>query len=83
MISKYFTTFVDVMAQLAIINYETASIDIINLSEEIEREYADNYDQLVFNKMGYKTSSVYYMIAENIRINEIDEYAIINALEHP
>ncbi len=71
------------MAQLAIINYETASIDIINLSEEIEREYADNYDQLVFNKMGYKTSSVYYMIAENIRINEIDEYAIINALEHP
>lgn len=83
MISKYFTTFVDVMAQLAIINYETASIDIFNLSEEIEREYADNYDQLVFNKMGYKTSSVYYMIAENIRINEIDEYAIINALEHP
>lgn len=71
------------MAQLAIINYETASIDIFNLSEEIEREYADNYDQLVFNKMGYKTSSVYYMIAENIRINEIDEYAIINALEHP
>lgn len=71
------------MAQLAIINYETASIDIINLSEEIEREYADNYDQLVFSKMGYKTSSVYYMIAENIRINEIDEYAIINAQERP
>lgn len=71
------------MAQLAIINYETASIDIFNLSEEIEREYADNYDQLVFSKMGYKTSSVYYMIAENIRINEIDEYAIINAQERP
>lgn len=71
------------MAQLAIINYETASIDIINLSEAIEREYADNYDQLVYSKMGYKTSSVYYMIAENILVRNLEEYAIINAQELP
>ncbi|MCQ2194323.1 MAG: hypothetical protein MJZ28_05150 [Paludibacteraceae bacterium] len=71
------------MAQLAIINYEVASIDIINLSEAIEREYADDYDRLVYGKMGYKTSSVYYMIAENISVRQIEEYAIKNAQEHP
>ncbi|MCQ2224813.1 MAG: hypothetical protein MJZ14_03690 [Paludibacteraceae bacterium] len=71
------------MAQLAIINYEIASIDIINLSEATEREYADDYDQLVYGKMGYKTSSVYYMVAENISVRQIEEYAIENAQEHP
>lgn len=61
------------MAQLAIINYETATIEIINLSEITMTKYANDFDQLVYDDMGYKPSSVYYMIADNISICESEE----------
>lgn len=62
------------MAQLAIINYETATIEIINLSEVTMNKYANDFDRLVYKDMGYKPSAVYYMIADNINICEREEY---------
>lgn len=56
------------MATLAIMNYESAEIVVIDLSSDIAEKYAADYDQLVFNEMGYKPSEVYYMVAENIEI---------------
>lgn len=56
------------MPQLAIINYESAAIEIIDLSANIVESYADDFDKLVFDKMGYKSTNVYYMVAENIDI---------------
>lgn len=61
------------MAQLAIINYGTASIEILNLSEATLCKYVDDFDKLVYGAMGYKRSSVYYMIADRINIYEPDE----------
>lgn len=61
------------MAQLAILNYETATVELINLSEDTVLKYANNYDNLVYKTMGYKKSSVYYMIANKISMCEIDE----------
>lgn len=56
------------MPQLAIMNYENASVEFLALSEAIMREYADDYDRLIFGTMGYKPESVYYMIADNIAL---------------
>lgn len=61
------------MAQLAIINYGTASIEILNLSEATLCKYVDDFDKLVYDAMGYKRSSVYYMIADKINICETEE----------
>ena len=61
------------MAQLAIMNYETASVEIIALSKATVLKYANDYDKLVYGAMGYKRSSVYYMIADKINVCEIDE----------
>ena len=61
------------MAQLAVMNYGTASVEIIELSKDTVLKYANDYDKLVYGAMGYKRSSVYYMIADKINICEIDE----------
>lgn len=55
-------------ATLAIMNYETASIELVTLDVSLIDEYADDYDRLVFDVMGYKPESVYYMIADNIAL---------------
>lgn len=65
------------MAKLAILNYETASIEIIALSKDTVLKYANDYDKLVYGTMGYKQSAVYYMIADKINICETDEYTRI------
>lgn len=62
-----------VMAQLAIINYETASIEIFNLSESTFCKYANALEELVYGKMGYKPTSVYYMVADCINVCETEE----------
>lgn len=61
------------MAQVVILNYETASVELINLSEDLVHKYANDYDELVYTAMGYKKSAVYYMIADKISICETDE----------
>ncbi|MBQ0048868.1 MAG: hypothetical protein KBT12_01310 [Bacteroidales bacterium] len=61
------------MSQIAILNYETASVEIITLSEATIQRYANDYDKLVYGAMGYKRSAVYYMIADKINICEADE----------
>lgn len=66
------------MAQLAIMNYETASIEIITLSETTINEYANDYDKLVYGMMGYKQSAVYYMIAEQIDFCTTEENTRLN-----
>lgn len=63
----------NIMARLAILNYETASVEIIELSKATIVKYANDYDKLVYGAMGYKRSSVYYMIADKINICETDE----------
>lgn len=55
-------------ATLAIMNYESASIELISLDCTTLEEYVDDYDRLVFGKMGYKPESVYYMIADDIAV---------------
>lgn len=60
--------YVPTKATLAIMNYESASIELVTLDCSILDEYADDYDKLVYGTLGYKPESVYYMIAENIEI---------------
>lgn len=55
-------------ATLAIMNYESASIELVTLEATQLAEYADDYDSLVYGTMGYKPESVYYMIADNITL---------------
>lgn len=62
------------MPTLAIMNYESAKIELIDLSSAIVQQYADNLDELVYGKMGYKQTSVYYMVAERIDIVKRDSY---------
>lgn len=66
------------MAQLAIMNYETASIEIVTLSESTVKEYATDYDKLVYGVMGYKPSAIYYMIAEQISVCTTEEKHALN-----
>ncbi len=56
------------MPTLAIMNYESAKIELIDLSSATVRQYAEDYDKLVFDKMGYKQTNVYYMIADSIDV---------------
>lgn len=60
-------------ATLTIINYESATIQLIALSRSTLEEYAGDYDRLVYDKMGFKPSSVYYMLSENVTIEQSDE----------
>lgn len=62
------------MPTLAIMNYESAKIELIDLSSAIVQQYADNLDELVYGKMGYKQTNVYYMVAERIDIVKRDSY---------
>lgn len=61
------------MPILAIMNYETAKIELIHLSSATSKQYSGDFDKLVFNKMGYKQTSVYYMVAEDIDIIKKEE----------
>lgn len=56
------------MPTLAIMNYESANIELIDLPSVIVQQYAQNIDELVFGEMGYKQTNVYYMVAERIDI---------------
>ena len=56
------------MPTLAIMNYEQSVIEMIELSDDIVKQYAEDYDKLVFNYMGYKETTVYYMIADKIDV---------------
>lgn len=56
------------MTTLAIINYESAQIELVTLEAAQVAEYGDDYDKLVYGAMGYKPESVYYMIADNITL---------------
>lgn len=60
------------MPTLAIMNYESAKIELIDLPSAIVQQYAENLDELVYGKMGYKQTNVYYMVAEKIDIVKRD-----------
>ena len=62
------------MPTLAIMNYESAQIELIDLPSSIVQQYADNLDDFVYGKMGYKQTNVYYMVAERIDIVKRDSY---------
>lgn len=62
------------MPILAIMNYESAKIELIDLPSAIVQQYAENLDKLVYGKMGYKQTSVYYMVADNIDIVKRKSY---------
>lgn len=62
------------MPTLAIMNYESAKIELIDLPSAIVQQYAENLDELVYGKMGYKQTNVYYMVAEKIDIVKRDSY---------
>lgn len=62
------------MPTLAIMNYESAKIELIDLPSAIVQQYAENLEELVYGKMGYKQTNVYYMVAEKIDIVKRDSY---------
>jgi len=53
---------------LAIMNYETATIKIIALSDEVVNKYGNDFDKYVYDVLGYKQSSVSYMVSEKITL---------------
>lgn len=56
------------MLTLAIMNYESAKIELIDLPSSVVQQFAQNLDELVYCKMGYKQTNVYYMVADNIDV---------------
>ena len=62
------------MSTLAIMNYEAARIELIDLPSAILQQYAENLDELIYDRMGYKQTNVYYMVAERIDIVKRDSY---------
>ncbi len=52
------------MPQLAIIDYSTGKIEILNLSTETFEKYSNDFDVLVYEVLGYRQSDVYYMVSE-------------------
>lgn len=56
------------MPTLAIMNYESAKIELIDLPSAIFQQYAENFDEFVYSILGYKQTNVYYMVAENIDV---------------
>ena len=66
------------MSQLAILNYATCAVDIIDLSPATLQQYAEDFDTLVYDVLGYRRSEVYYMVGENgIRVNQMSENEIL------
>ncbi len=53
------------MPQLAIIDYTSGKIEILNLSTETFQKYSDNFDVLVHEVLDYRQSDVYYMVSED------------------
>lgn len=53
------------MPQIAVMNYGNCSIDIINISKETWDKYADDFDILIFDVMGYCKDEVYYMTGKD------------------
>lgn len=53
------------MPQLAIIDYASGKIEILNLSTETFQKYSDNFDVLVYEVLDYRQSDVYYMVSED------------------
>ncbi|MBS7364954.1 MAG: hypothetical protein KIH03_14235 [Paludibacteraceae bacterium] len=49
-------------------NYETATIKIIALSDEVVNKYGNDFDKYVYDVLGYKQSSVSYMVSEKITL---------------
>lgn len=62
------------MPTLAIMNYESAKIELLDLPSAIVQQYAHNLDDFVYGKMGYKQTNVYYMVAESIDVVKRDSY---------
>lgn len=56
------------MPTLAIMNYESARIELVDLPSDIAKQYEEDLDELVYGKLGYKQTDVYYMVAENIDV---------------
>ncbi len=58
------------MPQLAIIDYSTGKIEILNLSAETFEKYSNDFDVLVYEVLGCRQSDVYYMVSGNrIEVN--------------
>lgn len=53
------------MHQIAILNYATCKIEIIDISSETWQKYAENLDSLIYDVWGYKRTEIYYMSREN------------------
>lgn len=62
------------MPTLAIMNYESAKIELIDLPSAIVHQYAENLDDFVYGEMGYKQTNVYYMVADNIDVIKRESY---------
>ena len=66
------------MPQLAILNYATCAVDIIDITPATFQKYADDLDVLVYDVMGYRRDEVYYMVGETgIRVNQMAEDEIL------
>lgn len=53
------------MHQIAILNYATCKIEIIDISSETWQKYAEDLDLLVYDVWGYKCTEIYYISGEN------------------
>lgn len=49
------------MHQIAILNYSTCQVEIIDISPATWQQYAEDLDALVYGVWGYKQSEIYYM----------------------
>lgn len=61
---------------LAVMNYETSTIDIFSLSEQIVSAFGNDYDKYVYNVLGYTQSNVSYMVSKEINIIKFDKECI-------
>lgn len=61
------------MPQLAIMDYSTGKIEIINLSQETYNKYERDFDEYVFGVLDYRESDVYYMVSSGIIKLEVRE----------
>ena len=62
------------MHQIAILNYATCKIEIIDISSETWQKFAEDLDLLVYDIWGYKRTEIYYMYGENgIEVTHLHE----------
>lgn len=59
--------------EIVVLNYEDASVHHITLNDERCEPYKEDYDALVYGKLGYKESECYYMIGESIEELHYDD----------